>query len=476
MSVYRSYFSKNNTLIEDNRTNNSQNPVTEISYGTLNADVSRFIFDIDLEPLIQKIQNGEIKAEKITKHVLKMTNTIRFRPDLIGGKFSDCIQQRTGSFTLELFNVDEDWDEGNGYDFVYEDQQFPQIPQQASNWFDRKTDIPWSNVGAYTTGTTASTGSTGTTLVLATQDFDKGNEDIEIDITDYVNSRIFSGETGFTATTFGLGLKFTDDLEALETMERQAVAFHVKNTNTFYEPFIETYVDDVIEDDRNHFFLDKENSLYLYSYIGGKPQDVVVNKVDIYDYEDNLIGTATGATIESVRKGVYRIMIQIDSDDYPDAVIFRDVWEVVVNGKIMTVDQEFYLINQNNYFNFTSSNSFSPDNYYFTFNGLKERDTIKRGGLKRIEIDVKEFYPNQTNNIPLDVEYRLFITQSDKYEFDVIPWTKVDRTPNGFEFILDTSWLIPQDYYLQVRLISNGIATEKESLFFTVASDGVTGA
>ena len=55
MSRFRSYFIKNNTLIEDNRLNFSQNPVTEISYGTLNSIVSRFIFDIDLEPLIDFI-------------------------------------------------------------------------------------------------------------------------------------------------------------------------------------------------------------------------------------------------------------------------------------------------------------------------------------------------------------------------------------------------------------------------------------
>jgi hypothetical protein len=48
MSVFRSYFLKNNTLIDNNLTNNSQNPVTEISYGTFDKQVSRLIFDVDL--------------------------------------------------------------------------------------------------------------------------------------------------------------------------------------------------------------------------------------------------------------------------------------------------------------------------------------------------------------------------------------------------------------------------------------------
>ena len=42
MTIYRNYFSKSNTLISSNLTNNSQNPVTEILYGSLNQKVSRF--------------------------------------------------------------------------------------------------------------------------------------------------------------------------------------------------------------------------------------------------------------------------------------------------------------------------------------------------------------------------------------------------------------------------------------------------
>jgi len=281
MSIYRSYFLKNNTLIENNRTNNSQNPVTEISYGTPNSDVSRFIFNIDLEGLKTYIDNGTIKPEMIVGHVLKMVNTIRFSEDRIGGKFNDFITDRTTSFDLDLYNIDEDWDEGNGYDFVYIDEQFPQIPHQAVNWFDRKTDVPWTVEGGYISGSTN---------ILASQHFEVGNEDIEIDVTDYINDILFSGSTGYTATTsgvtYGLGLKFPDNLEILETLNRQAVAFHVKDTTTFFEPYIETIYDNRITDDRNYFYLDKDNELYLYSNVGGTLQDVTVNSVTIIDYND----------------------------------------------------------------------------------------------------------------------------------------------------------------------------------------------
>ncbi|NJO61947.1 MAG: hypothetical protein HC836_28010 [Richelia sp. RM2_1_2] len=161
-----------------------------------------------------------------------MTNTIAYRPDLLGRKSYDSVTDRASSFDLELFNIDEDWDEGSGYDFVYNDELYPLLPLQAANWYDKKTNEAWFQEGAYISGSTS--GST----IIGNQHFVKGNENLEIDITDYVNHLLqLSGATGYTGTSFGLGLKFTDDFEMLETTNRQAVAFHTKYTNTFYEPF-----------------------------------------------------------------------------------------------------------------------------------------------------------------------------------------------------------------------------------------------
>ena len=106
MSVFRSYFKKNNTLIDNNLSNNSQNPVTEISYGTFNKQPSRFIFDIDLEDLQKRIADGFINPDRIVKHVLHMTNTISYAPEYLGKKSYSLNIERASSFQLDLFNVD----------------------------------------------------------------------------------------------------------------------------------------------------------------------------------------------------------------------------------------------------------------------------------------------------------------------------------------------------------------------------------
>lgn len=476
MSVFRSYFSKNNTLIGSNLSNNSQNPVTEVSYGTFNKQPSRFIFDVDLNNLKKKIDAGFINPNKIVKHVLHMTNTISYAPEYLGKKSYSQSIDRASSFDLDLFNIDEDWDEGSGYDLIYDDTQYPFVDvqnpivfNQASNWKYRKTDVEWTYEGAYT----------GDTQIIGSQRFEKGNENIEIDVTDYVNQRLFgddyTGTTAYTGASFGLGIKFAEIYEELETEFRQAVAFHAKHTHTFYEPYIETIIDDTIVDDRNYFYLDKDNELYLYVNIGGFSQNIDVNRVDIYDHEDNLVETIEASTgITNVSKGVYKISLNISSDDYPDAVLFKDVWSVTINGKETEYSGEFYLIHPNNYYAFNKPNTINFDNYYFYFWGISEKENLIAGNVRKIKLTIKELYANQNNFVPLDIEYRLFTTVGKKYEIDVIPFTSVNRTNTGYEFNLDTSWLIPQDYFLQIRMKNGDYHENKQIVSFTVVSDGIS--
>ena len=60
MSIHKSYFNKNNTIIYNSSGNTGQNPVTELFFGRADnvlstPGFSRFIFNIDLTELQQKI-------------------------------------------------------------------------------------------------------------------------------------------------------------------------------------------------------------------------------------------------------------------------------------------------------------------------------------------------------------------------------------------------------------------------------------
>jgi len=423
--------------------------------------VSRIIFKPDLSLLAQKLTDEGIDVTKIKSHRLGMSNTIGLSGDIGGFSYSRIIERAT-SFQLDLFTVVEDWDEGGGYTFQYDDDNLVNLPASASNWYFRKTNVPWSVAGAYVSGATGTTGMTGTSVIIGSQVFEKGNEALSIDVTDYVNQILYSG-----LTDNGLGLKMIDGLEALDTIRRRAVAFHLKNTNTAFDPYIETIIDDGIADDRNYFFMDKDNDLYLYSNKG----DVMISGVTIYDYEGEVFEVIPASGVTRVRKGVYKITVNIPSDTYPDAVLFKDVWTLFQNGKEKDISFDFYLVSSDNFYSFGLSNRLNPDNYHFSYFGVNSGEYVKRGDKRRISISVKQLYKNQDSNLPLSLEYRLFTKQSSDVEIDIIPYTAVDRTSSGYEFTLDTSWLIPQDYFIDLKISDGSVFIRRTPVGFTIVSD-----
>jgi len=92
MSIHNSYFSRNNTIVYSGLTNTGRNPIVELFYGEggvkFPVGYSRFIFDIDLTELKQKIQDKVIStncSDNIT-HTLRMTNTSVFSRDFLNEK------------------------------------------------------------------------------------------------------------------------------------------------------------------------------------------------------------------------------------------------------------------------------------------------------------------------------------------------------------------------------------------------------
>ncbi|NBO36706.1 hypothetical protein EBU91_04135, partial [bacterium] len=104
MSVHFSYFSRNNTLLAGSFTNTGRAPYTQLYFGASldtirDSGFSRFIFDLDLTDLIEKIETGIISTgctgfDNI-KHKLKMINTSSF----------ERAELRATSFDLNLLRI-----------------------------------------------------------------------------------------------------------------------------------------------------------------------------------------------------------------------------------------------------------------------------------------------------------------------------------------------------------------------------------
>jgi hypothetical protein len=446
--VIRTFIDRNNTLIYNDVTNTGRNPVAELFYGGQNGETiySRHILHFDetrLKELYDCKSFGDLT--KIT-HTLKMTNTGAFGNTLgdttCGGKARAC------SFDLIAFTVNQDWDEGVGYDygacgFIGGESATSICP---SNWTDAQTNILWANGNGVYSGSPSG-------ITIAEQHFEKGNEDIEMDITDYVNG-LLTGDTNY-----GLGIAYKRTYEETLTNSLQYVGFFTRHTQTFFEPHVESFYDCPIQDDRNNFILDKNNKLYLYVNVGGNPTNVdelSAMTVTVRDNSDVVFSSYTGSAITQVTKGVYCIDIKVPSTaDYDDCTMFTDTWSGVTIDGILRPDIEldFSLRDSSNYYDI-GENDALPKQYGFNVQGIRSGEKILRGDQRKVTIEARIPYTVNQSEVIDGIEYRLYVKEGPN-EYTVIDWKDVQRTANRNYFLLDTEGLIPNTYYLDIKSHSN---------------------
>ena len=452
MSITRTYFDKNNTIVSGirNDVNTGRNPVTEIFYG---SGVSRFIFYVDLEAIRTKIADKTINLSSITKHTLKIKNTsnydvLPFRDYRDQVQFND--KHHATSFDLELKPLTEAWDEGIGYDSdpTYVDTDEMVYLKGASNWTNRVAETAWVNEGSVSTGTTT----------IATQHFDKGNEDLELDITSFVNT-LLATTTGHT----GFCLKFTDYFEGTSENARKYVSLFTRHTHTFFEPFIETEYNDLVADDRRNVTLGQTCNLYLYVFKN-------VNLLNLDALPICRVGT-TSFTVTQISKGIYNAQVLLPSASYNDYVMYHDVWSnIMVDGTAqpnITLDitpkpaGEYYQI---------GADTFEPLPYMLSVSGIKRNENMTQNELRKVLVNVRKPHTVSTIDVASDIYYRMYIKQGIN-QVTVIDWTQVNRSFDSNYFFVDTSWLVPQQYFVDVKLnIREETRLYTEELKFSIIS------
>jgi hypothetical protein len=484
MSINNSYFSRNNTLISNSLVNSGRNPVTELFYG--NGSLSnpigftRFIFDLDLTLLKEKYQNGIISegCNSNTTHTLRMTNTSYFDKELLNTSTSQG-RLRATSFDLILFripyvNLDENqpqnWDEGVGYDYYDQVTGIPSdknYSDRPSNWFETTTITDWQQAGVYSNTNTGSF-NYNQLQIIDTQHFEFGDENVEFDMTSEINSIL----NGSLINTTGWGIAYLPQVENLTgTTGNYSVGFFTRHTQTFYEPFLETNYDDSIEDDRNSFSLGKINKLYLYIFEDGDFQNLDNNPlVTIGDQSGTPIPGLINLPSCQVTKGVYEITIP-PLLGYKTPCIFTDTWSnISLNGfSLPNVINEFaiYPLQKSIQIGTTTND---PAIYGFDYYGIKQDEKILNTDIRKVGVIIKKAYT--TNQLLPKVEgyYRVYVREGQT-EVQVQDWTKLNRTPNEYYFIFDTRDKIPNEYYIDLKVISSGeVNTYKRQIKFQIVN------
>ena len=482
MSITNSYFSKNNTLISNSFTNTGRNPVTELFFGNMITSqypngYSRFIFDLDLTLLKEKYNDGTISScDADMKHTLRMTNTSTFSLEFLNSSTSQG-RQRATSFDLILFRIpfiDDNpnqpqlWDEGVGYDFAdlqYNIELDRNYSERPSNWYQTTTISNWTENGIYNNQNVGTVPFSSLTIVDI-QHFQFGNENVEFDMTDEINDILF----GTLNNVSGWGIAFRPQIETLTGLSNTyEVQFFTRHTQTFYEPFLETTYNDIIDDDRNLFSLGKINKLYLYLYENGNPINLdYFPSVNIIDNAGNPIDGLTGLTTCQRTKGIYEVEIP-PLIGYKTPCTFSDQWyDLKINGfSIASILNDFTLQPFKNVYQIGTTSQ-DPKIYGLDYYGIKQDEKIFNTDIRKVGVVIKQAYTTNKLLQKVDAFYRIYVREGQT-EVQVQDWTKINRTPNEYYFLFDTRDKIPNEYYIDLKVESSGeVNTYKKQIKFQI--------
>jgi len=480
MSIYKSYFDKSNTIIYNSYINTARNPIIELFYGNTQListplGYSRYLFNIDLTKLQSKIQSGLISQDCGTAytHKLKMTNTSFFDKELLNDTTSSG-RRRATSFDLILFRIpqNQSWDSGVGYDYndfqitIDSDKSFSERP---SNWYERTTINDWSTPGLYINNNsgTGSSFNYSALTIIDTQHFELGNEDIEFDMSSEINSILIGSLTGVT----GWGIAFLPQIENISGLtENYSVGFFSPHTQTFYEPYLETTYDDLILDQRNNFSCGVENKLYLYAFDNGVPLIFDTYPiVDILDSSGNIVFSSLATCF--VTEGVYKVTIPpISCNNAP--CIYYDVWKnIIIDGEPFdNIENEFALIEKSKRFQIGTTTE-NPKIFGFSFDGIKQNEKILNTDVRKVNVVVKQAYSSKSTLNTIKAYYRIYVREGANTEVQVQDWTRINKTPDGYYFIFDTTDKIPNEYFVDIKVVSDkNTDTYKRELQFQIVN------
>jgi len=281
--------------------------------------------------------------------------------------------------------------------------------------------------------------------ILTTQRFEIGNEDIEVDITNYVNGILFSGQPNN-----GICIAYSANTESLTPITKNVVTFFSKYTQTFFEPFLETSYDDRVNDELCCMNFDVPNDFFFVS----QSPITSVNKFEIVDSDDLVYSSITSFT--QLNNFNYKVSATIDSENYQDQEIFTYKWYYIQNGKYKILEKQFNIskIDLNDGMSLTYSTE-----VFINVLGIKSNEIItKKVGVKRLIFKPKSLIQSRIlKNIVGDIEFRIYVNQG-KNQIDVIPFTKASKVNDEYFTEIDFSWFISHDYTIEIRgLDRNGV-------------------
>lgn len=383
---------------------------------TSSMELSRILMQFPISDIEDAIASGEVDSNA------------NFYLRLFNAPHSDTVPR---NFTLDVQNISSSWTEGDGLDTS------TYLDIGVSNWISSSDGNAWVAEGGDYVGT------------ILTASFDIGTEDLELDITDFVNDWLDG-----TSPNYGVGIRLSSAYES-GTVSYYTKKFFARGSEFFYKrPVIEARWDSSVRDHRGSFYIssslspDNDNNLYLYNYVRGRLTNIpgietgsiYVSLYDAVSGGTNL--TPTVITGGYVTTGTYSASVEL----YTTASVVYDRWYnsglsvCYFTGSVSTKPQ-------------TVSDVNFLDNYVFSPLGMKT--VYPNTGKTRIRVAIRpsEWQPTLYTVSSTDLEtsmldnvYYRIIRIADNY--DVVSYgtgseqhTKLSYDVSGNYFDVDLSML-----------------------------------
>jgi hypothetical protein len=400
-------------------------------------------------------------------------------------------RRRATSFDLILFRIPnvsgntgnpQEWDEGVGYDYsdfnlaknsaqggmsplTYVDSRA--FSTRPSNWYQTTTISGWSQSGVYSNTNYGTVNYSGLTIV-ARQHFELGNEDVDMNMSDEINGILNGSITGVT----GWGLAYLPQIENITGLtDSYSVAFFSRHTQTFYQPYLLTNYNDLIQDDRNQFLKNQTNKLYLYIYQNGDFVNLDNNPtVRIEDRNGDAVSGMATLTTCLKTKGVYEVVVP---NGFTGATPcqYYDVWSgLTINGQsIPNITNQFVLQEYSAGIQIGSISK-EPQKFGFDFYGILQNEQILNSDIRKVGVTIKKAYTAQQMLLDVSASYRVYVKEGTT-EVQVQDWTPINRTPNEYYFIFDMRDKLPNQYYVDIQVNTSGERdTYKKQLTFNIVN------
>lgn len=449
MGLYiRTYADKSNTIVRCSTANLSLNPLIELNHGNT---TSRGMIHFPHDRVKRLLEDGTYGDITKLRHILRMTNSASVNERNINKVWTDSqnkgVRMRAASYRLVLFLIPKEWDGGKGFDYNKDlyNEYGRGFSTEGANWYFSRSHVKWDEEGIYSTDTLSkyldlyTAGAKEDNPIIGYERFEMGNEPLKVDVTETFN-KFLTGDT----ENYGFGIAFSPMYEDVDDTVSQYTAFFSGHTNSFYEPFIETFSTENVADDRLNFCNGRENRLYFFTSANGQPVNL--------DFMPSANINGVPYDVKKTTKGAY--YIEVNGDGFDADTMYYDTWtNLYANGHALPdTEMSFVPKTAEGFMTLGKPTSGTAHNFEPYVYGITHKERIKRGDIRKVTIDCKIPYTSDQTYTENTLEYRLYTKNGEIGDIDIIGYTPTERAYDSNYFLVDTESLIPSRYHIDVKV------------------------